>query len=398
MVFILLNNRSDVRLPVNFIALFGLTIASNAIYGTFLPVYLHRSGFTDTLIGTLLAIGPFVAFPAQPFWGLLGDRARSKNTILRVMLVGSAAAVLLYPLFKNFYYLFAVITAFTFFNISMLPMQDAIVLEAIEGTGWRYGTIRMAGTIGYAIMSVIAGLLSGWNIYIIFPLYSFVALAGFFATFRIPVVVGHQSAGRKVAPWKLLKNKRLVALMAFTFVLSISLGYYNSFFSIYYSQMGASTFLVGISMFCSSGAEIPFLFFSNRIIARFGVRKTLIVSGAVMGLRWMLLYLVSNVYAIPFINMLHGCSYIVLAYCMVTFINEEVPMELRASGQTLYALATQGVARIIGSILGGFTSDVLGVRAVFLYSFAINVLAVAVFGVIWYLEKRRRTLRFNVNY
>lgn len=378
------------RFPVNFVVLFALTIGSNAIYSTFLPVYLHRTGFSDTLVGTLLAIGPFVAFLAQPFWGLTGDRARSKNTILRVMLAGSAAAVLLYPLYKNFWYLFAVITAFTFFNISMLPMQDAIALEGIEGTRWRYGTIRMAGTIGYAILSVAAGLLSGWSITAIFPLYSAVIAAGFLATYRVPSVAGHQAGRPRVAPWKLLKNRKLILLTAFTFVLSVSLGYYYSFFSIFYSQMGASTLLVGISMFCSSAAEIPFLLFSNRIIARFGVKKTLVASGVVMGARWLLLFFVTNVYAVPFINMLHGCSYIVLAYCMVTFINGEAPVELRASGQTLYALATQGVARILGSVLGGVAGDSLGVRAVFLCSFCVNLLAVAVFGAIWFLERRRK--------
>jgi PPP family 3-phenylpropionic acid transporter len=368
------------RFPINFIALFGLTIASNAAYGTFLPVYLHQAGFNDTLVGILLALGPFVAILAQPFWGLVGDRARTKNAVLRVMLAGSAAAVLLYPAFTNFYYLFTVITVFTFFNTSMMPMQDAIALEAIESTRWRYGTIRMAGTIGYALMSIIAGLLSGWNIYAIFPLYSAAVIGGLIASYRIPNVAGHQSGRAKVAPWKLLKNRRLLLLGAFTFVLSVTLGYYYAFFPIYYKQMGASNFLVGVSMFCSSCAEIPFLLFASRIVAKLGVKRTLTISALVMGVRWFLLFLVSDVYAIPFINMLHGCSFIVLAYCMVTLINEEAPQELKASGQTLYALLAQGFARILGSVLGGVASDALGVKAVFFYSFVINMAAVVAFA------------------
>jgi MFS transporter, PPP family, 3-phenylpropionic acid transporter len=381
------------KYPVDFIILFGFTLSAGAIYNTFLPVYLHQAGFTDTLVGTLLAIGPFIAFLAQPFWGLVGDRARSKNTILRILLAGSALSVLLFPILKNFTYLFLVISVFTFFNTSMLPMQDAITLESIENSGWRYGTIRMAGTIGFAIMSVVVGLLSNWNIYVIFPLYSLVAFIGFFMTYRIPAVSGHQAGSKPVAPWKLLKNKKLVVLMSFSFVLFITLGYYYSFFPIYYKQMGASNLMVGISMLCSSSAEIPFLLFANKIVNKLGIRKTLICSAIVMGIRWILLYFISNIYAIPFINMLHGFSFIVCTYCLVMYINQEAPRELKASGQTLLALLAQGISRIIGSVLGGVVSDALGVRTVFLYSFIINILAVVVFGGIWYMERRKRNLR-----
>jgi PPP family 3-phenylpropionic acid transporter len=380
---------TDRKYPVSFIALYALTYASNAIYGTFLPVYLNQAGFSGTLVGMLLAIGPFVAVMAQPFWGLAGDRARTKNAVLRAMLAGSAAAALLYPVYRNFYYLLPVVAVFTFFNASVLPMQDAVALEAIGSTRWRYGAIRMAGTLGYSLMSIAAGLLAGWNIYVIFPLYSAVMLAALLPLRGIPAVSGHQVRGQLAAPWKLLKNGKLVLLTVFTFVLSATLGYCYAFFPIYYTGMGASSFLVGVSMFCSSIAEIPFLLFAERIVRRFGVRGTLAASGVATGLRWLLLFLVTDIYAIPFVNMLHGGSYIVMTYCMVTLIGEEAPAELKASGQTLYALFAQGLSRILGSIVGGMASDAFGVRAVFLYCFAVVMLAVAAFIVISLAGRKR---------
>jgi hypothetical protein len=63
--------------------MYAFTAATSAVYNSFIPIYLKGTGFSDTLIGTLLALGPFVAILAQPFWGIAGDRAKSKNTIFR---------------------------------------------------------------------------------------------------------------------------------------------------------------------------------------------------------------------------------------------------------------------------------------------------------------------------
>ena len=77
------------RVPVYFLSLYALLYMSNAIFGTFLPIYLDHVGYSSTAIGSLLALGPFVAIIAQPFWGIAGDRAKTKNNILKILVLGS---------------------------------------------------------------------------------------------------------------------------------------------------------------------------------------------------------------------------------------------------------------------------------------------------------------------
>lgn len=377
------------RFPVYFLVMFAFTAATSAVYNSFIPIYLKGIGFSDTLIGTLLALGPFVAILAQPFWGIAGDRTKSKNTVFRWILGGSAAAVLLYPVSNNFYYLFIIISIFTFFNASMYPIQDSITLEGIENTGWKYGNIRMGGTVGFSLFSILTGLLAKWNINIIFPLFAVVAVVSFIASYKIPQVKGHQSGGIKVSPLKLLKNKQLVLITCFMFFIFLTLGYYNSFFTLFFRQQGADNFLVGITMFLSSIIELPFLIFANKILEKLGVKLSLILAALIMAVRWMLFFFISNIYLILAVNLLHGFSFIVCAYCMTIFINKEVPKELRASGQTFYGLITGNVSRIIGSILGGFASDLFGMEHVFLYNSIINVIAVIVFGSVFLISSRK---------
>ena len=218
---------------------------TNAVYNTFIPIYLNNKGFTQTATGTLLALGPLVAIAANPIWGLASDRASTKNKILKILILSSAAAVILYPLSDSFFYLCTVIALFTFFQSAVAPLSDAVTLEHLEATRWKFGPIRMAGTLGYAVMSVVAGIIIRQDTGRMFILYFVVAIMAFFAVFRLPPVKGHQSGGNKVSILKLLENREMLALIAFHFVIQVTLGFYYSFFPIYYKHLGASTALLG---------------------------------------------------------------------------------------------------------------------------------------------------------
>lgn len=374
------------KYPIYFFIMYAFTSGAGAAY-SFMPVYLKHIGFNDTLIGTLLAVGPLMAILAQPFWGMAGDRAKSKNQIFRLIMIGSSVLVLLHPLSKNFYYIFIVMSLFCFFNNSMWSIQDVIALESIEKTGWKYGAIRMAGTIGYAALSVPIGSILYINIYFMFPLFVLFAFFSWAATYKIPNIKGHQSEGEKVSPVKLLKHKQLVLLTIFTFFIFLTLSYYSSFSTIYFKQIGADNFLIGITMFISSAAEIPFLLFADRIVKKLTLKGSLILSGFVMGLRWLLIYLIKDVYLLLPVNLLHGFSFIVCTYCMATYINQEVPKELRASGQTLYGLFAATASRVVASIVGGAASDAFGIRNMFLYCSIINLVVLAVFGAVFIISR-----------
>ena len=64
------------------------------------------------------------------------------------------------------------------------------------------------------------------------------------------------------------------------------------------------------------------------------------------------------------------------------YINREVPLELRASGQTLNGLINLGAARIIGSYAGGYASQALGLKNVFLYSSILSFACLAAFALL----------------
>ncbi len=379
--------------PLRFVLYYAASYMATAVYVVFIPIYLNGLGYSRTLVGALLAFGPLVALAAHPAWGLAADRSPSKNRILYVLLLGSAACILLFPLSPAWPWVFLCIVLFSAFQSPIIPMSDAIALEHLSRTGRPFGPIRLAGTLGYAVMAVVAGFVARARIGAIFPLYAGMALLAFLVATRLPKVGGHQASGPRVPVRALFRDRGLVVLLAFNFVLQLTLGFYYSFFAIHLKSLGADTTMQGWAIFITSVAEIPFLLYADRILARIGVRWAMAAAGLFLALRWLLFFLVGDPGVIMAVNALHGVTVIVTIYCMATYINTNVPKELRASGQALNAMLCIGAARIIGSVAGGWISDLVGIRRVFLGLSAIDAAAVLAFVafLLWRGRQRGRS-------
>ncbi len=377
--------RAQGRLSV-FLALVYMTLST---YMIFIPLYLGGLGYDRTTVALLLAAGPFAALAAQPAWGLAADRARSKNAVFAVILAGAAGTILLFPVSPALAVLFPVIVAFSAFHSTLVPMSDAIALELSAEGGHSFGPVRLMGTLGYAVMAVVAGAVASRRLDAIFPLYAVFAVLSLVAVLALPRVRGHQHAGLRVPLRRLFDDRGYVLLLALNFGLQFTLGYYYSFFSLFLKDLGGSTQLQGWAICITSLAEVPFLLFADRILARIGVRAAILASGLLLSLRWLLFFVSTGPAMLLAVNALHGVTVIVMLYGVAVYVNGNLPKELRASGQTMNAMLCIGAARILGNLFGGWLSDRWGLRAVFLLEAGIAFAAVAVFGTLFLVLKRR---------
>ena len=376
------------RVYLLFLCLYAVSYMGNAVYGTFMPVYLKNIGLSQTSIATLLSFGPLIAVLAQPLWGSIGDRAKSKNSVLQILSLGSAFSILLLPFSHQYLYLLLIVCLITFFQTSINPLSDAITLEHLARTKWNFGPIRLAGTIGFALMSVAFGIVAKENINSIYIVYSLVMLLTLVICTLLPKIKGHQSNTNKVSLLVLLKNRKLMLFVLLNFIVQITLGYYYAFFPIYFNQLGADNGLLGWSMLFASLSELPFLLFGHKIIERFSIPVVLVGTAFFAGLRWLLLYFVHNPYLVLPIQLLHGAIFIVLSVTLAIYINQEVPKELKASGQTMNGLISLGLARIIGSMAGGIASEYVGMREVFLYNSFVAFITFIVFIFVFLKESK----------
>lgn len=365
------------RYPIKIAAAMGAYYSVTGVYQNYISKYFGAKGLNDIEIGVLMAAPPLISLIAQPIWGTLGDRAHSKNAVFRLMYLCSAVLLLSYLISSSFWYLMVMVLAYSFFFTALQPMNDTIVLEALNGAP--FGPVRMAGTIAFAVISPLAGAIIGDNWDLSIWMSGGLLIVAALVTFLLPNVAGHQSErGRQQMKFtELFKQKELLLLLGFVTPLQISMGYFYTYFGLHFTELeGANSTLLGLCYTISSLAEVPFLLMSGRLYKRFGAGKLLISAGVSVTIRWLLLGSLTNVYAVMATQLFHGWGFIVMTVTMAYYVNDHVPDELKASGQMLLGVVGFGVARVIGNLGGAMCINWFGRQGTFYVSAVISGLAV----------------------
>lgn len=376
--------------PTRLFSIYFLYYAGQAVYNTYVNLYLADAGLSQSQIGLTVSISTLFLLLVQTFWGNLSDRSKNKNNILKILFLGSTLTVCLFYVSKAFWFLLLVITLFSMFFVPIVPISDNITLELLEKSRWDYGQVRMGGTIGYAITVLAIGFVLNGRYREIFWMVAVLLTSCLLLSLRLPRVQGYRSKKRKTPYKEILKNRNMVALIAFSLAFYMGSNFYNNFYAIYFRSIGGTSAQIGVMMFACASTEVPCLLFMNRLVKRFGVQRVMICAGLVTCLRWFLLFLLNQPYLIIAASLLHGFGFTAFSYSIITYINEHVPKDLRATSQSLNALVCSVFSRVIFGFLGGIASEWLGANHIMLFSCAIMAVATAWFA-LWSHNNFKKT-------
>lgn len=379
--------KSSTRFPLRFFMLYMLFYSGQAIYNTYINLYLDGIGWGTAQIGMAVSISTTFVLVAQILWGIASDRAKTKNTVLLLLYAASSGIALLFYANTGFGFVLVVMTLFCIFFNPIVPLQDNYMLEALEGGRWDYGQVRIGGTIGYCVTVLFIGFVLQNEYRRIFVMVSAVVAICFVMAAGLPKVAGHRGKAKKTPYREILKNKRLLGMVAFNLAFSMGLNFYYSFYPIYFTSLGGDSSKVGLLMFACAVAEIPALLLINRVVKKIGLAGTLVLAGAATSIRWFLLYVLRDPGLIIAANLLHGIGYTGFSYCIITYINATVPKDLCATTQTVNALIGNVVSRVIFGYVGGVASEIVGIHSMMLVSGAVMTLATLGF-VYWAFIKK----------
>jgi MFS transporter, PPP family, 3-phenylpropionic acid transporter len=330
----------------------------------------HISGLQTAII---ISIIPVLMFLVQPFYGFMADNLGYKKCLL----VSSALCSITY-----LFYLFAgltfpilcLITVFMalFYN-SIQPLLDSLSLELAENDSkFSYGTLRIAGAAGWSFMGVVVGQsidVSNTNIIFVF------SAGTMFLTFLFGLGLKSNQAKVVVSsdlfkiPKDVLYNKSLLILLAIVVLLSMCATPIWYYYSIYMKQNGASASLVGFGISFQGLCELPFFYFSAKIIKKFGLKTSMMVTIFATFVRLLLYSIVKNPNLAIAIELLHGISWSLFWVVCVEYTDTLVPEKWRAGGQSLLYAAYYGVGAILGNLAVGYFQDIaLKVADIFLLS------------------------------
>lgn len=352
--------------PWRFALFMSAYYTANSVYQGFISVYFSSKGFNSAQIAWPMTAVSVISIFSQPMWGALGDRSASRNRVLRLMCALAAGLILLLPLSDHLLYLSVALGLFAASYTAIQPMGDSVILESLQERRQPFGPMRLVGTYSFAVASIVVGRLVDGHSERVPWLTTLLLGLVFLSTYRLPPAAGHarEKGGAKMSA--LLKDKKLMTLIALVTLLQVTLGFFYVFFPVHFTHLpGGSPALLGWAFFLSAVSETPFLLLSDKLFEKLGVGRLLLISAASLAVRWLILALTNNVWVALASQLLHGWGFIVLTVTMAKYISLTVPEALRARGQMLLAVSGFGVARVAGNLGGGFIAKAIGYKATF---------------------------------
>lgn len=354
----------------------------------FLSAYYKSIQLTSTQIGILFAVSPICAICIQPVWAYVSDKTGKRRAVLAALAVCTSFAALLYYLGQTFFACLTATMVMALFSSALLPLCDAIVIDRAEAYHCNFATIRIGGTLGYALIVVLAGMiLERWP-GIQFALASAGYLGFALVVCRLPMgdepAQTQKTKKEQSSPERgIFVDREVLFVLLFAFVMSIGLGFCGSFTGVYAVELGHSQKLIGILSCISALSEVPILLYARRMTQRFGEITLLGFSAVMISLR---LFLIGQGTVAAMIGgqLLQGVTYMTTYYCCTRYISTHVRPGKISQGQSVLTMVQSGLASVSGNLVGGYLVDQVGTRTAFM-SMAVVVLLVSVLVTAAYL-------------
>ena len=333
----------------------------HVFYQGFLSKYYQQQGISGTALMLLLVSAPLVAVFALPLWGTFSDRSRKRRRVLQLAL--SIALIIMPCLYLSAspYVLLPLVCVFAGCYIAVQPMGDSLILEELQRSGKPFGPVRLAGCLTFACVNLIGGILIRDD-YRLIPLIVTIGIAlVLLGTKLLPDLPGHQQSGKKLAFSKVLKLPHIVPVLLLMMVMQMCLGYFYSYFSIYFTALpGGSSGLLGLAYFLSASSETPFLLWGHKLFKRWGAGRLMLISATSLALRFLLLGVAEHAYLALASQVLHGLGFIVFTVSTSQYVSRVAPDELKTSAQMLLSVAGFGLSRVPGILFGGLIGQYFG--------------------------------------
>jgi PPP family 3-phenylpropionic acid transporter len=333
----------------------------------FINVYFVQIGLNGRQIGIISALLPAMTLFIAPLIAAYADRHRRRVAILAGCSLATVFVFFLFRFTESYLWLLLIMLTFAIVRSPVLPLADGLMARMASRNSLNFGAMRLWGSIGFATAAIIGGAI--WQRAGYLPMF----MAGSLLFLPSAWVAGALEEGRarhETAPSPqsvrvLFQDSGFVILLVATFFVGIGMGMGITYEGIYMDRLGGNGLLIGLLLGLAAYSEIPIMLFSDRIRAKVGGIKTLLLAYglfafAYLGYSWATAVWVPLIFAL-----FKGMGIGLYITATVRIVDERIPEEWSATAQSLVTASMMGVAILVASLAGGAVMDGWGVTAVF---------------------------------
>ncbi|WHY13003.1 MFS transporter [Peribacillus frigoritolerans] len=355
-----------------------------AIFIPFLPVYLADQGLRPAQIGFIIGTGGFVTLITQPLWGMISDKTRTIRKVLLLLIFFSS--VIGYFLYDSSSYLQLILFAMLlyFFLMPIDPLTESLNFTKAEKSGISYGSIRTYGALGYAVISLITGyVMSYFGANSLAFLFAGIGLISFIVSWMMPDA---PVSGKPVTLSSLkhfFSNKETLLFLLLVFICAVPARMNDTFLGVYIRELGGSAKLVGLTWFLAAGSEIVVFALSFWWLRK--GKEIIIISfaAAFFFIRYFVSAWITDPQLLAYLQIMQLLTFPIFYSAAIQYLYRIVPVEWRATGQTVLALLFFGVSGIIASYIGGAIYGAYGGKTLYLFISSISFIGM-VFALVLY--------------
>ncbi len=360
-----------------------------SVFG-FASVYLVGKGFSNIMVGYVIAAGGLLSAILQPVFGNLADRSRRPilhvliSLLSAVMIITAAAAALSSGKWMTAL-LFGTLVAFVQI---ISPLVNAIGVFAMEkGVPVDFGICRGIGSLSYAAVAALLGVLvhrmnNDVVLYSVIIIYAVLipAIITFGRGFGGQNSIRRKRAETPESPGLISffeENKAFLPVLFGNMLVFISHNFTNNYMFQILSSHGYSGRETGFAVSIAAFSELPALFFLTVLSHKMSAPFLYKLSVFFMFIKNLCLCFASSLPAIYLTMCLQLAGFGLYAGISVIYVKEFIQPQHQARGQSLMTASVTAGA-VIGSLAGGWLLDSVGVFSSLMISTACVLLGTVI--------------------